>query len=279
MRTPDPGAGPPVDVVEYVGLNGEGGRLLREIDWSALPRHVAVIMDGNGRWARARDRSRVDGHRAGVEAVREVVELSARAGLEALTLYAFSRENWARPADEVEALMSLCREYVLSELEEIRTRGIRFETIGRDEDLPRPVREAVAAAREATARNDGLRFTIALSYGGRTEMVDAVRAALADLRSGALDLQDLDESRLAGYLYTSGLPDPDLLIRTSGEMRVSNFLLYQIAYAEIWVSEKLWPDFRRTDLLSAIADYQGRERRFGAVPGDPSTRPRRGESS
>lgn len=259
----------PANVVEYLGREGEGGRLLDLVDWSRLPRHVAVIMDGNGRWARSRGRTRIEGHRAGVDAVREVVELSTRAGIEALTLYAFSRENWARSEDEVAALMGLCREYVLKELPAIHEQEIRFDTIGREEDLPEPVRAAIEIARSTTADNRGLRFTIALSYGGRTEIVDAVRRALRDVESGVLDPEELDEKRLHGYLYTAGLPDPDLLIRTSGEMRVSNFLLYQIAYAEIWVTEKLWPDFRRGDLLAAIAEYQRRERRFGAIPADP----------
>lgn len=232
------------------------------------PRHIAVIMDGNGRWAGQRGLPRVEGHRAGITAVREVVETAARTGLEALTLYAFSVENWKRPEGEIKALMELLKEYLAKELPKLLEHSIRFETIGRREELPADVREQVSSARAATADNDGLRFVIALNYGGQTELVDAFRAALEDFRRGALDPEDLDEELLSSYLYTAGLPHPDLLVRTSGELRVSNFLLYQIAYAEIWVTDKLWPDFRRADFLQAILDFQQRERRYGGVLDD-----------
>ena len=258
-------AAAPTELREYVESDARASALLESIDWTRLPRHIAIIMDGNGRWAARRDLPRDEGHRAGIQAVREVVETAARAKLEALTLFAFSMENWGRPDDEVETLMSLCQEYLRKELPNIQEQGIRFDTIGRMEDLPETVRRELRAGAMVTAANRGLRFTIAISYGGRAELVDAVRAALVDLQAGRLNIDDIDEDALASYLYTADLPDPDLLIRTSGELRVSNFLLYQIAYAEIWVTPGLWPDFRRGDLLQAIADFQRRQRRFGGV--------------
>lgn len=258
-------SGPPADLLEYVGPRGEGADLARLTDWTRLPRHIAVIMDGNGRWAHRRGLPRVEGHRAGITAVREVVETAARCGLEALTLYAFSVENWKRPQAEIDALMELLREYLRSELPLLQENDIRFDAIGRLGELPEAVQRDVRQAAEATADNGGMRFNVALNYGGRSEIVDAVRAVVGDVRSGRLDLDDLDEETLGRYLYTARLPDPDLLIRTSGELRVSNFLLYQIAYAEIWVTERLWPEFRRVDLLRAIVDFQTRERRYGGV--------------
>jgi undecaprenyl diphosphate synthase len=230
-----------------------------------VPRHVAIIMDGNGRWAKERDLPRVEGHRAGITAVREAVETAARAGLQALTLYAFSVENWKRPRSEIDALMELLKEYLARELPTLLRHSIRFSAIGRLDGLPDDVQRDIRDATAATAANTGMRFVIALNYGGRSEIIDAVRAALADIRAGTLDAEALDEDKLGEYLYTHDLPELDLLIRTSGELRVSNFLLYQIAYAEMWVTEKLWPDFRRNDLLQAIADFQRRERRYGSV--------------
>jgi undecaprenyl diphosphate synthase len=236
--------------------------LLSRVDFSRLPRHIAIIMDGNGRWARMRSLPRVDGHRAGIAAVRDVVETSARLGLEVLTLYAFSVENWKRPRLEVNTLMSLLREYLRNELRTLLDNKIAFNVIGRTEELNDAVRRDLDEAREATKGNRGLLFNVALSYGGRAEIVDACNRLLRERpRDGAV----VDEEIFARYLYTAGQPDPDLLIRTSGELRISNFLLWQIAYAEIWVTETLWPDFRRGELLQAIVDYQKRERRYGRV--------------
>jgi len=245
---------PPLDPREVLGLAPE-----------ALPRHVAIIMDGNGRWATNRRLPRVAGHRAGIGSVRDVVEASARLGLEVLTLYAFSQENWKRPRSEVSTLMSLLREYIDKELETLLRNDIRFNVIGRAADLAPSVRRHLDRAMEATSRCRGLLFNIALSYGGRSEIVDACRALVEEARSGAIAPEDVDEGAIGSRLYTAGQPDPDLLIRTSGELRVSNFLLWQIAYAEIWVTPTLWPDFRRRELFQAIVDFQKRERRYGGV--------------
>jgi undecaprenyl diphosphate synthase len=238
--------------------------LVRRLDLARLPRHVAIIMDGNGRWARGRDLPRVEGHRAGVEAVRDTVEAAARLGLEALTLYAFSVENWKRPRFEVWTLMNLLKEYLRRDLDTLVENGIRLEVLGRWQELDASVVRAVERALEATAAGTGARLNIALNYSGRCEIVDACRRIVADWAAGKR--ADIDEETLGRYLYTSGQPDPDLLIRTSGEMRVSNFLLWQIAYTEIWVTPVLWPEFRRRHLFEAILDFQGRQRRFGAVP-------------
>jgi undecaprenyl diphosphate synthase len=225
---------------------------------------VAIIMDGNGRWAKLRHKRRVEGHRAGIASVRDVVETSARLGLQVLTLYAFSVENWKRPKSEVSTLMSLLKRYLRRELNTLLRNNIRFRVIGRPTDLPADVQDELAQGMERTRECTGLLFNIALNYGGRTEITDAVRRLIGDLRAGRLT-GEVDETTLSSYLYTAGQPDPDLLIRTSGEMRVSNFLLWQIAYAEIWVTDVLWPDFRRKHLLQAVADYQKRERRYGGI--------------
>jgi len=235
--------------------------LARQVDFDRLPRHVAVIMDGNGRWAAQRHLPRVEGHRAGIDAVRDVVETSARLGIQVLTLYAFSVENWKRPALEVSTLMMLLKRYLRIELDTLLRNNICFHVIGREEELSRDVRTELEAAEARTAGNSGMQFNIALNYGGRAEIVEAVRRAIAE----GIRPDDLDEQRFSGLLYTAGQPDPDLLIRTSGEMRVSNFLLWQIAYAEIWVTDTLWPDFRRRDLLEAILAYQKRDRRYGGI--------------
>ncbi len=235
--------------------------LAKGIDYARLPRHVAVIMDGNGRWARLRHKRRVEGHRAGIVSVRETVETSARLGLGVLTLYAFSVENWKRPKTEVGALMGLLKRYVRLELHTLLKNNIRFQVVGRMTELAADVQDELERAMERTRAGTGLRFNIALNYGGRTEIVDAVRRIL---RAG-LRPEQVDEAAVSRYLYTAGQPDPDLLIRTSGELRVSNFLLWQIAYAEIWVTDVLWPDFRRRHLLAAISDYQKRERRYGGI--------------
>jgi undecaprenyl diphosphate synthase len=235
--------------------------LARQIDFERLPAHVAVIMDGNGRWAAQRHLPRVEGHRAGIQSVREVVEGSARLGIGVLTLYAFSVENWKRPPTEVSTLMMLLKRYLRAELNTLLRNDIRFHVIGRLEDLAADIQRELRDAEAKTAANRGMIFNIALNYGGRAEIVEAARRLLAEQRSP----HDLDERTFSEYLYTAGQPDPDLLIRTSGEMRVSNFLLWQIAYAEIWVTDTLWPDFRRRDLLSAVLDYQKRDRRYGGI--------------
>jgi undecaprenyl diphosphate synthase len=235
--------------------------LARQVDFDRLPAHIAVIMDGNGRWAAQRHLPRVEGHRAGIESVREVVEGSARLGIRVLTLYAFSVENWKRPATEVSMLMMLLKQYLRLELNTLLRNDIRFQVIGRMEDLAPDVQRELRDAERRTADNRGMLFNIALNYGGRAEIVEAVRRLMAD----GVAPDALTEQRLSEYLYTAGQPDPDLLIRTSGEMRVSNFLLWQIAYAEIWVTDTLWPDFRKRHLLDAILAYQKRERRYGGI--------------
>jgi undecaprenyl diphosphate synthase len=235
--------------------------LARQVHFDRLPAHVAVIMDGNGRWAAQRHLPRVEGHRAGIDSVREIVETSARLGIQVLTLYAFSVENWKRPPAEVSTLMMLLKRYQRLELNTLLRNNIRFKVVGRAEDLARDVQRELSDAEERTATNTGMQFNIALNYGGRAEIVEAARRVIAD----GVPPDALDEARFASYLYTAGQPDPDLLIRTSGEMRVSNFLLWQIAYAEIWVTDTLWPDFRMRHLLEAIVAYQKRDRRYGGI--------------
>src|SRR5215207_5225304 len=250
------------DVVER-GSREES--LLAGLDVARLPRHVAVIMDGNGRWAARRGQPRVAGHRAGVEAVRAAVDTGARLGLGALTLYAFSTENWKRPRLEVDALMRMLKRYLRIELEEIDRQNIRFQPIGRIEGLRDSVRRELERAVERTARNTGMVLSVALNYGGRAEIVDAVRAAARALAAEGRAAEELTEEDIEGALYTRGLPELDLLVRTSGEMRISNFLLWQAAYSEIYVTGTLWPDFRRTQLLEAVVDFQRRDRRFGGL--------------
>lgn len=242
--------------------DGPGLALARAIDPARIPRHIAVIMDGNGRWARQRNLPRVAGHKAGVSAVRATVETCAQLGVEVLTLYAFSVENWKRPRFEVDTLWGLLRLYLNRELATLMTNNVRFGAIGRLGALPPNVRQELDRVTSLTAANTGLRLTLAINYGGRAEIVDAVNAWKSD--KSAQD-SALDEETLSKYLYTAGRPDPDLLIRTSGEMRVSNFLLWQIAYAELYVTDTLWPDFTRTDLLRAVLDYQKRDRRYGGL--------------
>jgi undecaprenyl diphosphate synthase len=222
---------------------------------------VAIIMDGNGRWAAQRHLPRVEGHRAGIDAVRDAVQTSARIGIPVLTLYAFSVENWKRPRAEVSTLMTLLKRYLRLELDTLVQNDIRFKVIGRREALSPDVREELARAVANTAANGGMQFNIALNYGGRAEIVDAVR----EIAAAGIPSAEIDENRFAEYLYTAGQPDPDLLIRTSGEMRISNFLLWQIAYAEIWVTDTLWPDFRCRHLLDALVAYQKRDRRYGGI--------------
>jgi undecaprenyl diphosphate synthase len=230
-----------------------------------VPRHVAIIMDGNGRWARARGVPRLMGHRAGRDSVREAVKGCVALGVEVLTLYTFSTENWNRPAREVRALMAILRQTLKEERRELRENNVRLRVIGRIDDLPAPVRESIAEAQDYLAGCDGLLLVLALSYSGRAEMVDGVRRLVEELRERPTPAAAIDEGTISSHLYTAGLPDPDLLIRTSGEMRISNFMLWQLAYTELWITDTLWPDFRRRHLYQAVADYQGRERRFGRV--------------
>ena len=228
-----------------------------------LPKHIAVIMDGNGRWAKSKGLARVKGHEAGAESVRAIVRGCRRKGVQALTLYSFSTENWRRPPSEVGALMTLLRQYVLQERREILDQGIQLRAIGQIERLPVLVRTPLRALVRESRHNSGMVLNLALSYGARAEIVSAVQAIAEQVKSGRLKPGDIDEDVIGAHLSTAGLPDPDLLIRTSGEHRISNFLLWQIAYAEIHVTDIYWPDFREAALDAALADYAGRERRFG----------------
>lgn len=250
---------------KVVKPDSEEAEMLAAIDFARLPAHVAIIMDGNGRWARARGKQRIFGHRAGVESVRAIVDTSARLNLKAVTLYAFSTENWKRPAREVSGLMQMLKHYLRSELNELHRQNIKFQTIGKIEALDKSVQKEIARATEKTAANAGTILTIALNYGGRAEIVDACRAAVKNLLADGKSVEDLSENDIEENLYTKNLPEVDLLIRTSGEMRISNFLLWQLAYSEIYVTETLFPDFRRREIFAAMLDFQKRERRFGAV--------------
>lgn len=230
-----------------------------------LPRHIAVIMDGNGRWATRRGLPRIAGHHAGRRGVREAVEGASELGVEVLTLYTFSVENWHRPAAEVTGLMTFLRQVLKEERDALHRNQVRLQVIGRVADLPAEVRGEVDRTVRHLSANTGLRLVLALSYGGRTELVDCMQRLVADIREGRLRENEIDEAAVEARLYTAGLPQPDLLIRTSGEMRLSNFLLWQLAYAEIYVTDTLWPDFRKRDLFAAVAEYQKRDRRFGRV--------------
>lgn len=253
-------------------------RIATQLDPKRLPAHVAIIMDGNGRWAKQRNYPRIMGHKAGVNAVRVTVETCAQLGLEALTLYAFSVENWKRPRHEIDGLWRLLVVYLRRELVTLMENDIQLVAIGRLESLPDAIQSELQAVMARTGGNRGMRLNLAINYGGRTELIDAMNSILENARlEGNLNALEITEEAISAHLYTAGLKDPDLLIRTSGEMRVSNFLLWQIAYAELYVTETLWPDFSRTNLLEAIFDYQNRERRFGGLtrngtmPGDNSS--------
>jgi len=230
-----------------------------------IPRHIAIIMDGNGRWARQRGLPRIAGHREGINSVREVVRACGELGIEVLTLYVFSVENWRRPRPEIGALMRLLRETTRREVDDLMRNDVHLSVIGRIGEIAPAARKVLTEAIQRTAGNTGLHLNLAINYGGRSELVDAVRRLAGDLNQGRLKAESIDEQTIGRYLYTADMPDPDLLIRTSGEMRVSNFLLWQIAYTEIHVTDVLWPDFRRPHLYQAILDYQSRERRFGGV--------------
>jgi len=240
-------------------------KLIDLIDRRALPVHIALIMDGNGRWARQRNLPRVAGHRAGIDAVRKVVEASAELGIKVLTLYAFSKENWKRPKAEIKTLMELLKEFLAKELNRLHGNNIRFGTIGDTEQLTSTVKDELDRAISQTRLNDGLQFNVALNYSGRNEIVQAVNQLLRESKANPQLLEGIREEDLSRYLYTHDLPDPDLLIRTSGEFRISNFLLWQIAYSEIWVTETLWPDFQKEHLYEAILAFQKRERRYGGL--------------
>jgi len=238
---------------------------MQQLDPDRLPRHVAIIMDGNGRWAKKRSLDRIAGHRKGIESVRDVVRTSRKLGIRWLTLYAFSEENWKRPKYEIKALMTLLNRFLKAELKEMLDNGIRLACIGQTEKLPPEVQSTLWRTIENTAHNKDMTLTLALSYGGRQEIVEAARNMLKDIQKDTLNIKQITEERLSKYLYTSDIPDPDLLIRTSGEYRISNFLLWQIAYTEIFITPTLWPDFRRERYLEALLDYQKRERRFGST--------------
>jgi undecaprenyl diphosphate synthase len=250
---------------EVVKSDSEEAEMLAAIDFARLPQHIAVIMDGNGRWAKQRDKQRIFGHRAGVESVRAIVDTSARLNLKAVTLYAFSTENWKRPKLEVAALMQMLKQYIRSELSEIDRQNIRFQAIGKIEELEKSVQKEIAAATEKTRNNSGTILSVALNYGGRAEITEACRKAVRQLQQNGKSIEDLTEEDIEQNLYTRGLPEVDLMIRTSGEFRVSNFLLWQIAYSEIYVTPTLFPDFRRKEIFEAILDFQKRERRFGGI--------------
>ncbi|HEY5626770.1 MAG TPA: isoprenyl transferase [Nitrospira sp.] len=239
--------------------------LAASLDPDLLPKHLAIIMDGNGRWAEARSLPRIAGHREGIKSVRDMITICLELGIRALTIYAFSQENWNRPTTEINALMGLLEHYLSTERNKLIEQGVRFRTIGRTESLPTSALQWVRAAEQETAHLDRLHLTVALSYGGRSEIVDAVRSLVHDARDGKIQPDDIDEATVQQYLSTHDLPDPDLLIRTSGETRISNFLLWQLAYTELYFTPTLWPDFRRRELLLALLEFQRRERRFGRV--------------
>lgn len=239
--------------------------LYNKIDATRIPQHIAIIMDGNGRWAKRRNLPRVFGHRAGVEALREIVKTSSKIGIKVLTLYAFSTENWKRPTGEVSSLMDLLVEYLRKEVAELNENKVKIISIGDAAKLPVKCREELNRAINITSRNNGLILNLALNYGGRAEIINAVRRISTLVKDGKLKTEQIDESLVSKYMYTGGLPDPDLIIRPSGEMRLSNFLLWQCAYSEFWFSDVYWPDFNSEYMYQAIIDYQNRDRRFGGV--------------
>nr|WP_134700405.1 isoprenyl transferase [Ammoniphilus sp. YIM 78166] len=243
------------------GKEGEG----LSLDLDNIPQHIAIIMDGNGRWAKKRGLPRVAGHRAGMKTVKEITRAADDIGVKALTLYAFSTENWKRPKDEVEYLMRLPQEYLLSELNELIEQNVQVRMLGNKDQLPDYTMNAVFEAQEKTKQNTGLVLNFALNYGSRDEMLHAIRCIAQEVKNDNLDIQDISEQTMNQYLFTEGLPDPDLLIRTSGEVRLSNFMLWQLAYSELWFSEVYWPDFTREEFYQAIFEYQHRSRRYGGV--------------
>jgi undecaprenyl diphosphate synthase len=245
--------------------NSTESRLLASIDTERLPKHIAVIMDGNGRWARLRGKPRIFGHRAGAESVRDIIDTCARLEIKAVTLYAFSTENWKRPRQEISGLMSMLKRYIRSDLKEVHKNNIKFQAIGHIEGLAADVQNEIAKAMLTTKDNNGMIMSVALNYGGRAEIVEACRRAVRELLESGRGVEHLSETDIERNLYTHGLPEVDLLIRTSGEFRISNFLLWQLAYSEIYVTPVLFPDFRRRQVFEAMLDYQKRDRRFGGV--------------
>ncbi|MBS1797577.1 MAG: isoprenyl transferase [Acidobacteria bacterium] len=250
---------------KVVKPNSPEAELLAQIDPARLPQHIAVIMDGNGRWAKARGKPRIFGHREGAESVRAILDTCARLEIKAVTLYAFSTENWKRPEDEVSGLMQMLKLYLKKELKTVHQHNIRFQAIGRLDRLSPDLRKQITAAMEYTSRNTGTVLSVALNYGGRAELVDAAREAAKSVLAGGRSLDEMNEADIAAHLYTRGLPEVDLMVRTSGEFRISNFLLWQLAYSEIYVTPTLFPDFRRAEIFRAILEFQKRERRFGGV--------------
>ncbi|RNC63084.1 MAG: Ditrans,polycis-undecaprenyl-diphosphate synthase ((2E,6E)-farnesyl-diphosphate specific) [Candidatus Dichloromethanomonas elyunquensis] len=240
-------------------------RLSSEIDMNRIPVHIAIIMDGNGRWAGLRGMPRAVGHRAGVEALREAVKTCDALGVKYLTVYAFSTENWKRPQSEIGILMSLLKEYVRKELDELHANDVQVRVLGNVEQLPQDVREAVLLACERTKENSGLIFNLAVNYGGRAEIIQAVKSIVKDVQTGKIDADTINEDTFENYLYTNGCPEPELLIRTSGEMRISNFLLWQAAYSELVVVNECWPDFNEKSLIEIVRIFQNRDRRFGGI--------------
>jgi len=267
-------------LLEALAAGGTEGELARAVDPARIPAHIAIIMDGNGRWAKRRGLPRFAGHKAGVNRVRSVVEDCSRLGVKALTLYAFSAENWKRPRAEVDMLWRLLRFYLRHELEDLQRNNIRLQSSGRVEALPPRAYEELRDVERLTARNTGMALNLAINYSARIEIVDAVNAIIDEARiEGRLSGLTIDEGMISRRLYTADLPEPDLLIRTSGEMRISNFLLWQIAYAELYVTETLWPDFDRGELLRAVLDFQRRERRFGGLSSTPEREIPAGDSA
>jgi undecaprenyl diphosphate synthase len=240
-------------------------KLLNIIDQNKLPRHIAIIMDGNGRWAQKRGLPRKFGHRAGVESLRDIVKICSELNIQVLTVYAFSTENWKRPREEIDVLMDLLVEYTVKEIGDLCQNGVRVNPIGRLQELPLSAREALNVAVERTRDNNGLILNLALNYGGRSEIVDAINVIASKIEKRGLKAVRVDEKVVSEHLYTAGQPDPDLLIRPSGDFRISNFLIWQLAYTEFWLTPVMWPEFRRVHLLRALVDFQRRERRFGAL--------------
>jgi len=247
---------------EFIDPGSEEEKLLDRLDFAKLPCHIAVIMDGNGRWAKLRNLPREEGHKAGAKSVQEVVETCARLGIDYLTLYAFSKENWKRPKTEISMLWKLLENYLKEEHKILIKNQLRLKVIGQKDDLPSAVRRELRRVENLTKDFKRMTIVLALNYGGRAEIIEAVKKLCKENNS---NLESIDEKKFAKYLFTSDIPDPDLLIRTSGEMRISNFLLWQIAYSEIWITQDLWPDFRKKNLLQALVDFQKRERRFGDI--------------